>query len=255
MESYQRNNGRDNVPRIKPRTGIIGIERSILEKQKATNESISTAFQDLNKLMIKAKDMVNLSKNISNKLKEKQGGITDDETVRFKSYLLSLGIDEPVTRDTYRSDEEYFRKLAKEILNIIENPVNEAGGVMVLTDAYCRVNRARGLALLSPEDFLCGCSMLESLGMPIVLREFDSGVKVLQSSAHNETVIAEDTVNILKQTGKLNAEELARMLGISVILAKQRFLIAEKHGKACRDDTIEGLIFYPNKLLENDGDE
>lgn len=45
-------------PQIKLRTGIVGIERSLQEKHKATDESISSAFQDLSKLMVMAKDMV-----------------------------------------------------------------------------------------------------------------------------------------------------------------------------------------------------
>lgn len=57
------------APNIKLRTGIVGIERGIQEKQKATDESISKAFQDLSKLMDMAKDMVNLSKNISQKIR------------------------------------------------------------------------------------------------------------------------------------------------------------------------------------------
>lgn len=57
------------LPRIKPRTGIIGIERSLQEKQKETDESISLAFQDLTKLMDMAKDMVTISKTISAKIR------------------------------------------------------------------------------------------------------------------------------------------------------------------------------------------
>lgn len=48
--------------------------------------------------MVKAKEMVELSKSIANKIKDKQGDITEDETIRFKSYLLSMGIANPVTR-------------------------------------------------------------------------------------------------------------------------------------------------------------
>lgn len=58
-----------SVPNIKLRTGIVGIERSIQEKQKANDESISLAFQDLNKLMVMAKDMVQISRNISAKIR------------------------------------------------------------------------------------------------------------------------------------------------------------------------------------------
>ncbi|XP_054272900.1 uncharacterized protein LOC128993164 [Macrosteles quadrilineatus] len=54
---------------IKPRTGIVGIERSIQEKHKQTDKNISAAFQDLSKLMTMAKDMVHLAKNISDKIR------------------------------------------------------------------------------------------------------------------------------------------------------------------------------------------
>jgi len=57
------------LPQIKTRTGIIGIERSLQEKQKETDESISLAFQDLTKLMDMAKDMVAISKTISAKIR------------------------------------------------------------------------------------------------------------------------------------------------------------------------------------------
>lgn len=53
------------------RSGIVGIERSIEEQHRATDESISVAFKDLTKLMEKAKDMVAISKNISNKIRVK----------------------------------------------------------------------------------------------------------------------------------------------------------------------------------------
>lgn len=235
---------------IRLRTGIVGIERSLEEKQKATNESISVAFQDLSKLMVMAKEMVNLSKSISNKIKEKQGDITDDETIKFKSYLLSLGIEDPVTRDTFTSESQYFTKLANEICQIIEKPLGEVGGLMALTDVYCRVNRARGLELLSPEDFLNGCSMLSKLKLPVILRVFDSGVKVLQLASHSDEAVAFDTCELLNENTFLTAEGLARIIGISVILAKERLITTEKFGKACRDESIEGLRFYPNKFLE-----
>lgn len=57
-----------SLPQTKIRTGIIGIERSLQEQQKATDESISMAFQDLKKLMEMAKDMVSISKTISAKI-------------------------------------------------------------------------------------------------------------------------------------------------------------------------------------------
>lgn len=63
--------------------------------------------------------------------------------------------------------------------------------MMALTDVYCRVNRARGLELLSPEDLLNACRQLAPLSLSIVLRTFDSGVMVIQSSIHNDEDVAE----------------------------------------------------------------
>lgn len=110
-------------PKIKLRTGIVGIERSLQERQKQTDESITVAFQDLSKLMGMAQDMVNITKVISNKIRTKQGDISEDETVRFKSYLLSLGIDDPVTKENFRSDDEYHQKLSQQICQMMLDPL------------------------------------------------------------------------------------------------------------------------------------
>ncbi|RZC33515.1 vacuolar protein-sorting-associated protein 36 [Asbolus verrucosus] len=234
---------------IKLRTGIVGIERSLQEKQKAADESISVAFQDLSKLMTMAKEMVQLSNTISTKIKEKQGDITEDETVRFKSYLLSLGIDDPVTRNSYKSENQFYRSLAKQICDILQSHIEEMGGMMALTDVFCRVNRARGLELLSPEDILSACQIMESMNLPLKLYQFNSGVMVLQLATLDDESVAEATAILLDDKGSLSSEELAQTLGISITLAKERLLTAEKYGKSCRDDSIEGLRFYPNWFL------
>lgn len=180
----------DPAPRIKLRTGIVGIERSLHERQKQTDENITLAFKDLSKLMAMAKDMVSVSKAISAKIRERQGDISEDETVRFKSYLMSLGIDDPVTRDSAQSNTEYFQLLANQICEMLLDPITESGGMMSLADVYCRINRARGLELLSPEDLLNACQLLSG---PIKLRKFPSGAMILQLESHDDEAVAEET--------------------------------------------------------------
>uniref|UniRef100_R4G8R8 Vacuolar protein-sorting-associated protein 36 n=1 Tax=Rhodnius prolixus TaxID=13249 RepID=R4G8R8_RHOPR len=235
---------------IKPRTGIVGIERGIQEKQKAAEENISVAFQDLSKLMDMAKDMVNLSKNISLKIREKQGNITEDETIQFKAYLLSLGIDDPVTRDSYSSESKYMSNLAKELTDILLQPLKDLGGMMSQAVYQRRVNRARGLELLSPEDMLAAAKMLEKLALPIRLRVFESGVMVLQLSSHDDNAVVGDTTASVKMNGSISPAELSQALGISVLLARERLTTTEKKGFICRDESIEGLRFYSNLFLE-----
>nr|XP_008166261.1 vacuolar protein-sorting-associated protein 36 isoform X2 [Chrysemys picta bellii] len=223
--------------------GIVGIERKLEEKRKETDKNISEAFEDLSKLMEKAKEMVELSKSIANKIKEKQGDITEDETIRFKSYLLSMGIANPVTRETHGSGTHYHMQLAKQLAGILQAPLEERGGIMSLTEVYCLVNRARGLELLSPEDLVNACKMLVALKLPL------SGVMVIELQSHNEEEMVASALETVSEKGSLTAEEFAKLVGMSVLLAKERLLLAEKMGHLCRDDSVEGLRFYPNLFM------
>lgn len=243
-----------NLPNIKTRTGIVGIERGIQEKHRATDASISQAFQDLSKLMAKAKEMVRISQSISNKIKEKQGGITEDETIQFKSYLLSLGIDDPVTRDSYKSNDQYYTNLAKQIAEVLHQPIEDVGGMMTLTDAYCRINRARGLDLLSPEDLLEACKLMEQLNLSVILRHFDSNVMVLQLQTCSDEVIIETTSEYLKENKMVTSSQLAQKIGIPLTLAHERLLTTEKFGYAVRDDSLNGITFYYNLFLHGTDD-
>ncbi|KAB5543585.1 hypothetical protein PHYPO_G00080930 [Pangasianodon hypophthalmus] len=226
--------------------GIVGIERKLEEKRKETDKNISEAFEDLSKLMEKAKEMVELSRSIANKIKDKQGDITEDETIRFKSYLLSMGIANPVTRETHGSGTHYHMQLAKQLGDMLQAPLEERGGMMALTEVYCLVNRARGMELLSPEDMVNACKLFESLKLPLRLRVFDSGVMVVQLQSHSEEEMIASAIDNVSEKGSLTAEEFAKLLGLSVLLAKERLLLAEKMGHLCRDDSVEGLRFYPN---------
>jgi len=69
--------------------------------------------------------------------------------------------------------------------------------MMTLTDVYCRVNRARGLELLSPEDLLHASQRLAPLDLPIVLRSFDSGVMVLQIRSHDDYAVVDRIIELV----------------------------------------------------------
>ncbi|KAI1241898.1 hypothetical protein IHE44_0005402 [Lamprotornis superbus] len=176
--------------------GIVGIERKLEEKRKETDKNISEAFEDLSKLM--------------------------EKTIRFKSYLLSMGIANPVTRETYGSGTQYHMQLAKQLAGILQTPLEERGGIMSLTEVYCLVNRARGLELLSPEDLVNACKMLESLKLPLRLRIFDSGVMVIELQSHNEEEMVAAALETVSEKGSLTADEFAKLVGMSVLLAKER---------------------------------
>jgi ESCRT-II complex subunit VPS36 len=86
------------------------------------------------------------------------------------------------------------------------------GGMMTLTEAYCRVNRGRGLELLSPEDMLKACELMSSLSLPTVLKVFDSGVKVLHINSHNDSNIIKATAEAVCFSPKIKYTILNHLL-------------------------------------------
>ncbi|KAG2456415.1 VPS36 protein, partial [Polypterus senegalus] len=185
--------------------GIVGIERKLEEKRKETDKNISEAFEDLSKLM--------------------------EKTIRFKSYLLSMGIANPVTRETHGSGTHYHLQLAKQLAQILQTPLEERGGMMALTEVYCLVNRARGMELLSPEDLVNACKLFENLKLPLRLRIFDSGVMVVQLQSHNEQEMITSAVDNHRETivivQRFNVEILMNL----DVLDLPHFLVYEIEGK------------------------
>ncbi|CAG2120471.1 unnamed protein product, partial [Medioppia subpectinata] len=225
----------------RPLGGIGGIEQKIKDKQDLTDKQISDAFQDMKQLMQMAKQMVGLSKNITQKLKDKGNNISNDETVLFKSHLLSLGIsdqlDDPVMRSQFSSDNKYYTELAKQISQIIKPIVEKSGGQMSLTDAFCTVNRARGLDLISVEDLLNSCSTFESIKCGLKMVKYKSLI-VVESDNYNANAMNNMIIDLLQKSDSISAQELAIDANIPQALARQRLVDCETTGIVCRDESI-----------------
>ena len=54
------------------------------------------------------------------------------QTVAFKSYLLSLGVSDPVTKSTYGSGAKYFEKLAEELGTVLAQPLKVIINLIIL---------------------------------------------------------------------------------------------------------------------------
>jgi hypothetical protein len=67
--------------------------------------------------------------------------------------------------------------------------------MMSMVEAFCRLNRARGVELLSPDDMMNACSLLEKLNLPLRLRQFESKVSVLQHTSFDDDTCVALTVS------------------------------------------------------------
>ncbi|KAJ3669008.1 hypothetical protein LUZ60_010958 [Juncus effusus] len=252
----------NNVRITMPVVGISGILRKEQEIWESTDKSLQDAFQDLNALMGKAKEMVQLAEKMRQKLlttgSNSQTNSNNDEELGSKQdmqdWLLSVGIVSPVTKET--AGALYHQQLSRQLADFVKVPLEKAGGMIALVDVYCLFNRARGTELISPEDLLQACALWEKFDVQVMLRKFDSGVKVIQNKSHSDDEVFSRISSLAEKTEALrkgiSPSDAAFTLGIAPALAKEHLLSAENRGLLCRDVSAEGFRFYINLFKEID---
>ncbi len=117
--------------------------------------------------------------------------MSENDTAELRSALLSMG----ATSSSGGADMEippaaastssFHGQLAVQVCQLLV-PLLKAkdarkgglGGCVDLTSAYCRVNRARGVQLISPDDLLEACRLMGTLNLPLRMKKFSSGVAV-----------------------------------------------------------------------------
>ncbi|XP_074581570.1 vacuolar protein sorting-associated protein 36 [Curcuma longa] len=243
-----------------PVVGVSGILRKEQELWESTDKSLQEAFQDLNALMSKAKEMVQLAEKMRLKLlsgSSAQGNSNEEEMGSkqdMQDWLLSVGIASPVTKES--AGALYHQQLARELADFVKLPLEKAGGMIALIDVYCLYNRARGTALISPEDLLQACTLWEKFDVSVMLRKFDSGVMVIQSKAQRDEEVFARIVSLSQKPEALRTgispSDAALTLGIAPALAKEQLLTAESIGLVCRDVSPNGFRFYINLFREID---
>jgi len=223
------------------KAGITGIMREVDNRAKETDSSLKEAFTDLAALMDKVKDMVAFAEKFAQHQAKEE---SKEEETEMRSMLISMGIASPVTKETAGS--LYHTQLSRQLADWLQKPLQVYGGMIALTDLYCTFNRARGTELISPDDLYRACFLFEELSLPVRLRKFETGVLVVQSMGQTDDVIAKQMEDLLRRDGPQTAFDVAKTKNISIALASEQLLTAEKQGVLCRDETYEGLTFYLN---------
>ncbi|XP_022748344.1 vacuolar protein sorting-associated protein 36 isoform X2 [Durio zibethinus] len=241
--------------------GVAGILRKEQEMWESTDKSLQDAFQDLNALMSKAKEMVMLAEKMRQKLlsgsSSQTSGANDEDMgskEEMQDWLLSVGIISPVTKES--AGALYHQQLSRQLADFVRTPLQRAGGMINLIDAYCLFNRARGTELISPDDMLQACSLWEKFDVPVMLRKFDSGVMVIQNKSHSDEEVFARIKGLVTKPEALRSgispSDAAITLGIAPAMAKEHLLTAESKGLLCRDISPDGFRFYINLFPEID---
>ncbi|CAH9111688.1 unnamed protein product [Cuscuta epithymum] len=246
-----------------PVVGVAGILRKEQEMWESTDKSMQEAFQDLNALMSKAREMVMLAEKMRMRLlssSNSHAGSNDEEMgtkEEIQDWLLSVGILSPVTKES--AGALYHQQLSRQLADFIRIPLERAGGMINLIDAYCLFNRARGTELISPDDLMHACSLWEKFDVPVLLRKFESGVMVIQNKSHSDNQIFARIKSLASEDDALrvgiSASDAAMILGVAPAMAKEHLLAAEGQGLLCRDVSPDGFRFFINLFQDIDADQ
>ncbi len=147
--------------------------------------------------------------------------------------MVNIGISNPVTRQS--TGRHYHQELAREIAHFIFPYLKASGGMLTLTDTYCLYNRARGTALISPDDLLQAATISSEMGLPVRLRKLrNSGVLALESVEVDENYVNETLAKIARERMFFTVIEIASMWSLSFQIASEKVAIAEGNGFLCR---------------------
>ncbi|KAI9282459.1 EAP30/Vps36 family-domain-containing protein [Umbelopsis sp. AD052] len=231
--------------------GISAIQERIEKTRLDAAETLTDAFKDLDGLMAKAAEMVKLAESITTKIsKEPQGsGTSENDALALNTYLMELGISNPVTRDSTGSS--YHQELARELADFLVPILERQGGMKSLADVYCLFNRARGVALISPEDLYKASCQFDTLHLPVRLKRYESGLLVIQSLNLSDDRVAQRIVNHVKQYGPLTAMRIAELENLALPVAVEQLYMTEAKGLLCRDASSAGITFFENLFLQN----
>ncbi|KAH9769324.1 vacuolar protein sorting-associated protein 36 [Citrus sinensis] len=227
--------------------GVGGLLRKEQEMWESTDRSLQEAFQDLNALMNKAKEMVMLAEKMRQKLlagSSSQSNSANDEELGSKEemqdWLLSVGIVSPVTKES--AGALYHQQLSRQKANVPPKVQFFAWLVALgIINTREKIQRRNPKTCLSPS-------------CPVMLRKFDSGVMVIQSKSHSdEEVFGRLRALVTKPEALrhgISASDAAMTLGIAPAMAKEHLLTAEGKGLLCRDISPDGFRFYINLFSE-----
>ena len=255
--------------------GIAGLERRGHELRKNNQAVIGNAFEDLEALMASAKEIVALAESFA----ARSADVSPEANALINESAAALGM--VTTKDMLGSKSgsdslylsELSRNLAEYLTDDRQGVLRKEGGIMSLVDLWAMFNRARnGVELISPVDFEKAARQWGKLGLPIRLREFKNGLLVVQShdrtdektiaqllawlrTTHEVPPTDEMTWDWQKLGRGVTVQETASHFGWSVGVATEELEMAEEKGALCREDSVEGLRFWENWILNLDEDE
>lgn len=253
--------------------GIAGLERRGAELRQNNQAVIGTAFEDLEALMTSAKEVIAMAEQFRNRTESGLETASPEARAILNDSASALGLF--TTKDMLgpgsSSENLYVTELSRNLAEFLTDDrrgvLRREGGIMSLVDLWAVFNRLRnGIELVSPLDFEKAANMWDTLHLPIRLRQFKSGLLVVQERSRTDEKTVSSLLawlrepqyrfpppegqSVWQQFGRgVTAQETAEKFGWSVGVANEELEMAEELGSLCRDQCLDGMRFWENHLM------
>jgi ESCRT-II complex subunit VPS36 len=240
----------------KRKVGVDAImAKSALRHKEAARIADEALSGDAEQLLQEAAELVTVIQKYVATLQKSSGDDQDDEAKQILASMLSdMGITSALTKHDIHmrgaNKDEYHILIARQLADFLVPKLEKTGGILTLTDVFCLFNRARGTNLISPEDLVQALKLTRELNLLIQLREFPSGITVVQLDSWDDEKMATKLVDLCNIHRCVTSLDTSRALHTSPLLAQEHLLSAERAGYLCRDTTLETTRFYPNRFNE-----
>ncbi|KAG8902151.1 hypothetical protein FRC01_009648, partial [Tulasnella sp. 417] len=227
-------------------SGIHGLMQAAESTARVENEALSASLRDLEALMAKAKQMVQIAQTLNEKLTAQEdaqralspgspsatASTVPEEATFIRSSMARLGLPSTaVTQDMMKDENQYIEGLAKELAGILTGSgqagsgrglMGEHNGIMGLDEVWQRTFRKSGLSVLHVPKYAHDAFSTRFLHL-ISATETGGGL------------------------GALSSVEVAREEGMSVGLAEEMIGAVEEDGEVLRDEPggYEPVRWYP----------
>ena len=147
--------------------------------------------------------------------------------------------------------KSFYTKTATQLSEMLVKILPKKGQIMSLIDVYLYYNIAMGMNLISPHDLLETVKCFKNINSALELREQDSGTKVIMFRNYDKQKDFDENLkpHLNNQKGT-SVEELAKLSGVSTIVAKIKLNENLKDGVLVLDNSIEGLRYFMNDIIQ-----
>ncbi|EGV61907.1 Vacuolar protein-sorting-associated protein 36 [Yamadazyma tenuis] len=168
------NNVEESV-RIKE-SGIYRLQLISEQTRKQNEMTLSSSLEDLEQLMYKAQDLLKLSSSFNSFIKPR---------VQYNVKLSALTVS--------KTSKIYHEELARHLSEYLTNyKLVKSSAMITLPDLFADYNRyliltqGFGMELVTSEDFGTSVECFEKLSLPVVLREYDTGLKIVRPKFNDD---------------------------------------------------------------------